>query len=202
MTNRRPLSSELTSADLWTPDSGSVAIWNKLQPGAPITIVKRDQDGNEAARYSGTVASEPMSGPWRTLIATWTMPDVTQGGLTIATGDTLHERFSCEHPFNSFGIVSPSGEFKGWYANITWPTSLKESPDGLVLTWQDLMLDIIALPGGHIVHLDDDELAASPISQDFPALANAIVEARDHLVTLAAARLQPFVMPAHYTESG
>lgn len=195
MTNRRPLSSDLTAADLWTPDPGTVAIWDKLQPGVTVTIVKRDPDGNESARYQGTVASEPTSGPWRALIATWTMRDVRQGGLTIATGDTLHERFSCEHPLNAFGVVSPAGEFKGWYANVTWPTFLEESLDGLVLIWQDLVLDIIVLPDGRIVHLDDDELAESVISRDFPVLTQAIATTRDHLVTLATASLSPFTKP-------
>lgn len=192
MSNRRPLSSELTSADLWTPDPGTVAIWDKLQPGIAVTIVKRDLDGNESARYPGTVASESTSGPWRTLIATWTMHDVEQGGLTIATGDTLHERFSREYPFNAFGVVSPTEDFKGWYANVTLPTFLEESPDGLVLIWQDLVLDIVVLPDGRIAHLDDDELAGSLISRDCLALKSAIITVRDHLVSLAAASLSPF----------
>ncbi|MGI8482679.1 MAG: DUF402 domain-containing protein [Thermomicrobiales bacterium] len=202
MNNFRPLSADLTSADLWTADPESVANWEKLHTGGAVTIVKRDAYGNESARYPGTVASDPAIGPWRTLSATWTMPDVTQGELTIATGDILHERFSCEHPFNAFGVMSPAGEFKGWYANVTWPAFLEESPEGLVLTWQDLVLDIIALPSGYIVQLDDDELADSPIPYDFPSLATAIITVRDHLVIAATAALFPFVIPAHETESG
>ncbi|MEO7077405.1 MAG: DUF402 domain-containing protein [Rhodococcus sp. (in: high G+C Gram-positive bacteria)] len=194
MNNFRPLSPDFTADDLWTADPASVANWEKLHTGGGVTIVKRDPNGKESARYPGTVTSDPAIGPWRTLTATWTMPDVTQGGLTIATGDTLHELFSCEHPFNAFGVMSPAGEFKGWYANVTWPAFLQESPDGLVLTWQDLVLDIIVLPSGQIVHLDDDELADSRIPHDFPQLANAIIAVRDHLTTLAPASLPPFTV--------
>ncbi len=183
------------AADLWAPDAGTMAIWNQLQPGTEVIIVKRDLDGVEAARYPGTVTVFPgdtIDGPWRTLVATWTMHDVAQGDLTFVTGDTLYERFSWEHPFNAFGVESSSGMFRGWYANVTWPTFLEETPDGLVLTWQDLVLDLIVLPGGRLIYLDEDELEDSPITQDDPDLAQTIVSIRDHLAGLARRNIPPF----------
>ena len=164
-----------------------------------------DPDGNGSRSLSRhQTASHPEVGPGgraRRRSQPGRCPTSPRGELTIATGDTLHERFSCEHPFNAFGVMSPAGDLKGWYANVTWPTFLEATPDGLVLTWQDLVLDIIALPNGHIAHLDDDELAESPIPRAFPLLASAIIATRDHLTTLATSSLPPFTKPSGSTPS-
>jgi len=182
-------------SNLWSPDPGTLALWERLRPGVSVTIVKRDPHGVETARYPGTVSNDPVASPWRTLIATWTMHEVWQGELAFTPGDTLHECFSPKHPFNAFAVTSPAGLLKGWYANVTWPTLLEESADGLVLIWRDLILDIVVLPTGSVTFLDEHEMTGSGIEREDPDLARAIVAARDHLADLATRDQPPFLNP-------
>jgi hypothetical protein len=190
----RPCPATDDPAALWLPDPGSLLLWHDLVPGTTVTIVKRAFDGTEAARYPAVVADEPTTGPWRTLIATWVLPTTTQGSLTFAPGDILHERFSPMHPFNTFGVQRPDGHFKGWYANVTWPTFLERTADGFELTWQDCYLDLVVTPNGTDL-LDEDELAEAPISLTHPHLTAAIHEIARTVQDLALAGLPPFIIP-------
>lgn len=180
---------------LWETDPGTITLWDRLQPGVSITIVKCDARGVETARYPGVVSPYPVASPWCALMATWTMREVLQGGLAFIPGDTLHEYFSAEHPYNAFAVSTPARELRGWYANVAWPTRLTETSDGLVLTWQDLILDIVVLPNGSIAFLDEHELAGSELEQEHPELVRAIVAARDHLAGLASRWEPPFFNP-------
>ncbi|MGC4105584.1 MAG: DUF402 domain-containing protein [Thermomicrobiales bacterium] len=179
---------------LWAPDPASIALWDQLVPGMDVTIVKRRIDGSEAARYPAIVADDPQPAPWRTMIATWVLPETTQGALTFSPGDTLHERFSPEHPFDTFGVVAPDGTFKGWYANVTWPAFLERTPYGFELTWQDLYLDLV-LTDTAVDILDEDELDAAPLSRSCPALAEAIRDVVDTMKALALTHDTPFTAP-------
>lgn len=187
----RPYPADDDPSALWTPDAGSVALWHELVPGTDVTIVKRRIDGSEAARYPARVAHDPSPAPWRTLIATWVLPETTQGTLTFSPGDILHERFSPEHPYDAFGAVSPDGRFKGWYANVTWPAFLERTPDGLELTWQDLYLDLVVTDDDVSV-LDEDELAAAPLAASHPRLVDGINGVLDDLLNLALVHRPPF----------
>jgi len=182
-------------AMLWTPDPESVALWDELVPGVAVTVVKRRIDGSEAARYPAIVGEGGLPGPWRTLLATWVLPETVQGSLTFSPGDSLHERFSPEHPFDTFGVVAPDGRFKGWYANVTWPAFLERTDAGLELTWQDLYLDLV-LTDEAVDILDEDELAASPLPSSCPALTEAIHAAIETMLNLARTNDTPFVPPA------
>ncbi|MGN6031565.1 MAG: DUF402 domain-containing protein [Thermomicrobiales bacterium] len=190
----RPFPTADDPAMLWTPDPESVALWDALVPGVAVTVVKRRIDGSEAARYPATVGECDLPGPWRTLLATWVLPETIQGSLTFTPGDTLHERFSPEHPFDTFGVVSPGGHFKGWYANVTWPAFLERTGEGLELTWQDLYLDLV-LTDDAVDILDEDELDASPLPATCPALTDAIRTAIDTMRKLARVNDAPFMVP-------
>lgn len=187
----RPYPATDDPSALWTPDPESVGLWHELVSGTEVTIVKRRIDGSEAARYPARVAEDDVPAPWRTLIATWLLPETTQGTLTFSPGDTLHERFSPEHPFDAFGAVSPDKHFKGWYANVTWPAFLERTPDGLELTWQDLYLDLVVTDDGVSV-LDEDELAAAPLAASHPRLVEGINGVLDDLLNLALVDEAPF----------
>lgn len=190
----RPCPATDDPAALWIPDPESVLLWDTLVPGTAVTVVKRAFDGKESARYPAMVADEPTDGPWRTLIATWVLPATTQGGLTFEPGDILHERFSPEHPFDTFGVLHPDGHFKGWYANVTWPTLLEQTADGLELTWQDCYLDLVITDQG-IDLLDANELAEAPIATTHPRLTAAIHDVATAVQELALTNRPPFTAP-------
>lgn len=179
-------------AALWRPDAPTLAIWDDLSPGRMVTIVKQDIFGAETARYPGTVIADADTDPWRTIEAHWTMKDVTEGGLTFATGDTLHERFSPRHPFNAFAVTDPEGAFKGWYANVTWPTLLRQEHDELILTWSDLILDVVILPDRTVFCLDEDEFEVTKSRFESAGFTGEIRAIRDRLVALANAGSPPF----------
>ncbi|MGC4191171.1 MAG: DUF402 domain-containing protein [Thermomicrobiales bacterium] len=179
-------------AVLWASDPETLACWHELVPGTAVTVVKRRIDGSEATRYPAVVAVDDPPGPWRTLIATWVLPETTQGTLTFTPGDTLYERFSPEHPFDTFGVVAPNGTHKGWYTNVTWPAFLERTQDGLELTWQDLYLDLV-ITAAAVDLLDEDELDASALARDRPRITAGIRAVAAGIRTLAFKEMAPFI---------
>ena len=177
---------------LWRPDAPTLALWDDLRPGRAVTIVKQDLNGVETARYPGTVIGDADTGSWRTMEAHWTMKDVTEGGLTFATGDMLHERFSPRHPFNAFAVTDPAGAFKGWYANVTWPALLRQERDELILTWRDLVLDVVILPDGTITCLDEEEFDLAQSQFESTGFADEVRAIRDRIIALANTGSPPF----------
>ncbi len=113
-------------------------------------------------------------------------------GLRFVPGDELHEFFSLIESFNVFSVFAPDGTHRGWYANVTYPTSFSIDQDHLTITWHDLYLDLIALPGGATTVRDEDELAASGLATSDPELHASILTARDRLLALSAHRAFPF----------
>lgn len=166
----------------WQPDSASVAALAAWMPGAAITIVKRAPDGREATRYPATVVETSAPEPWIEVTATWTRSRVEVSGLVFETGDTIREFFSARHPFNAFAVISPGGELRGWYGNVTYPAFVMPDADPPTLVWHDLYLDVVILPGGAMHLLDDDELEESGLPASQPEFAGAIVEARRDLI--------------------
>ena len=153
-----------------------------LQPDLDITIEKSPwEPDREPVRYAARVVDSPIAAPWVETEATWTMGPANVSGLIFERGDPLREFFSPRHPFNAFGVYAPDGTFKGWYGNVTRTTRLREEGDTLVLTWPDLVLDLVVLPDGTSVDLDDDELAESGIADHEPELTRQMLAARDEL---------------------
>lgn len=175
----------------WWPGWGEAPeVWPVLPPGAELTIVKWDPSGTEKARYPGTViAAAP---PWVAVRTTWTLPEVAMDGLRFVPGDTLHEFFSPAAPFNVFAIFAPDGSLRGWYANVTYPAHLELAPAKPTLIWQDLYLDLVALPDGTATVEDEDELAASGLALRDGALHAEILRVRDELCQRFATRAFPF----------
>lgn len=166
--------------------------WSALKAGDALTVVKLAPDGSEAARYPGTVIAAQDRGSWIVVQAVWTRRRIVVAGLTFSRGDTLREWFSPRHDFNAFSIHTAGGAFVGWYANVTHPARLDISASPSLLTWHDLYLDVIALPDGAATTCDEDELAASGLSQSDPPLHDRILRARDEILDRLARRIVPF----------
>jgi L-amino acid N-acyltransferase YncA len=166
---------------LWQSDAASVAAWPELSPGTAITILKRKPDGSDGPRYPGLLMETTMPAPWIEARAFWTHGQYDIHGLVFENSDEVREFFSPLHPFNAFALYAADGAFKGWYANVTHPTLLDTSGDTPCVIWPDLILDLVMLPHGTLIELDDDELAASGLPGTNPELSAQIIETREHL---------------------
>lgn len=171
--------------------------WGHLVIGETLTIVKLSPDGAEAARYSGEVVGLHAPEAWCVVEATWTHNAMSIDGLEFDNGDKLLEWFSPQCPFNAFALHDSSGELKGWYANVTYPSYLQDfdprSANPLTLVWHDLYLDLIGLPDGSFVYRDMDELDEAKISASDPALYDMILAAGEALASRFSRSEIPFV---------
>lgn len=167
-------------------------VWPPLLPGTELTVVKQNPEGKETARYPGAVITSPGPPPWLAVRATWARDRLLLDGLAFVPGDTLHEYFSPVDPFNVFAIFAPDGQLRGWYANVTYPSRLHRESRPPLLIWQDLYLDLVALPDGSVHMRDEDELTASGLREREPALHRAILGSRDELLRRWASRVFPF----------
>lgn len=175
--------------------SENAPVWPALQPGSALTVVKLAPDGSEVTRYPGRVIDSGAPPPWLAVEARWVNRRVDLDGLSFVPGDTLHEFFSPVDRFNVFAVFSPAGELRGWYANVTHPSTLDPTTDPPTLVWHDLFLDVVALPNGPVTIRDEDELAEANLAARDPALYATILRARDDVLR----RLRSHMFPFHQT---
>jgi hypothetical protein len=157
-----------------------------VEVGEEVEIVKLAPDGHKAASYSGTLLESPPG--WVVAKATWTFRRMELGYMTFDPGDYLYEYFSTVYPFNAFVLFSPEDDFKGWYCNITHPTTVKDR----TVFWHDLYVDIIQKADGEILILDEDELEQSGLARSDPDLHAMILETRDLVVAKMRQQRYPF----------
>jgi hypothetical protein len=153
---------------------------------ASWAIVKLRPEGSEAARYSGERFPAPDG--WIAARAQWRYGRMDAGYMVFEPGDYLDEYFALERPYNAFALFRATGDFVGWYCNVTYPTRVTDH----TITWHDLYVDVIVYPDGRTLVLDEDELAESELLERDPALHAEILAARDELLELAAANAYPF----------
>lgn len=171
------------------PRSGLPDGWTSLLPGAALTVAKYNPAGELVTIYPGSVLAHTGPPEWCKISATWTRPRIELDGLAFVPGDLLIEYFSARHWFNLFAVHAPGGGLRGWYGNVTRPTTLDKP---LTLCWHDLYVDVIALPGGTIVVRDEDELIQSGLPVSDPSLTRMIYDARDELLDLLTAGKFPY----------
>lgn len=157
-----------------------------LAEGQELRIVKLRPDGTEAATYGGTLVTAGTS--WVVAHAVWTFRRMDLGYLLFEPDDYLLEYFSTIEPFNAFALFSPGETFKGWYCNVTYPTTIA----GNTVYWHDLYVDVVQQPDGTILVLDEDELAESLLHKTDPDLHRMILDARDSVVTMMREQQYPF----------
>ena len=163
-----------------------------LPPGTAVTVTKLNPAGEAVTTYAATVVDVGAPAPWLALEARWTFKVIETHGLAFHPGDRLVEYFSPEHPYDVFAVFAPDGALRGWYANVTHPTMIDPRRDPPSVVWHDLYLDVVMLPGGKPVLVDEDELDASGLRARDPRLDARIRAAADHLLGLARAGRFPF----------
>lgn len=158
-----------------------------LNPGAKLTAIKLREDGSEAARWPVEVV--PGQAGWLVVKTAWEHGHLDLGYMVWENGDVFREYYSVEQPLNAFAVFSAdSRQFKGWYCNVSFPCRVEHD----TLSWQDLYLDVILLPGGEVLVLDEDELADSGLEARDPETYRMILDTRDRLLTMVAERAYPF----------
>lgn len=150
------------------------------------SVVKHAPDGRELARYPGTPI--PSRSGWVAVRSEWNHGEYDPGYLHFRNGDYLDEYFALSRPYNAFALFRESGEFQGWYCNVTQPTHVS----GGEIHWHDLYVDVIVYPDGRTLVLDEDELAESELEASDPTLHATILDARDELLQLARDHSYPF----------
>jgi protein associated with RNAse G/E len=154
--------------------------------GCDVTIVKLRPNGSHAAEYPATLVSR--SADWIVARATWTFRRMEFDYLTFAPGDILYEYFALQEPFNAFALFTPEQYFKGWYCNITYPTTV----DDQRIYWHDLYVDVVQQADGNIRILDEDELHDAGLRSTNPDLHRMILKARDTVVEKMRSGDYPF----------
>jgi protein associated with RNAse G/E len=149
-------------------------------------VVKLRPDGTPAARYPATEVDAPPG--WIAVRAVWGYGRVDIGHFTFEPGDILLEYFSLERPYNAFATFRPTGELAGWYSNVTYPTEVTDDE----IRWHDLWVDVLLLPDGEVVVLDEDELGEAGVAESDPALHRMILDARDEVIRLIGDTAYPF----------
>ena len=134
-----------------------------------VTITKiRHGEGRAAAVYEGDVVYADD----RMVVARclWTREEpLDLGALVLEVGDVFVEYYYRDEWFNIFQIHRADGALKGWYCNITTPAEI--SPDSI--RWFDLALDLLVLPDGRTVVVDEDEFEALHLPPEQVARAHA-----------------------------
>ena len=117
-----------------------------------IDVVKLNHSGREVFRYPGRVLSRSVHSI--TLEAFFSWGDTPVEDITLQRGDRFVETYFTNRWYNIFEIYAhDSGVLKAYYCNIGYPAQIT---DGTV-SYRDLELDLLVLPDGRQVLLDEDE---------------------------------------------
>ena len=158
-----------------------------------VTITKVDHQGQPLIRYPGVIVYEDPS----CLVArcTWTHRVMDMGPFLLEPGDLWIEFYYRREPFNIMAIYDRQGRIKGWYCNVTEQVEI--SPDEI--RWRDLALDLLVLPSGRQMVLDEDEFEALDPSSEARARASRALAT---LNTWIIARRCPFIAGMFDAQAG
>ncbi|HHX44674.1 MAG TPA: DUF402 domain-containing protein [Chloroflexi bacterium] len=134
-----------------------------------VTITKVGHgSGRAAAVYAGEVvhADEGVT----VVRCPWTREaPLDLGPFVLEAGDVFLEYYFRDEWFSVFQIHGADGALKGWYGNITAPAEIGAD----AIRWIDLALDLLVLPDGRALVVDEDEFTALALSPDTARQARA-----------------------------
>jgi uncharacterized protein len=139
----------------------------------PITVIKRNAQGDETWRYTGMLVRREESALH--IEAPYNYKDIEFMGINIRHGDPFVEVFYTDRWYNIFEIHDrDDGHLKGWYCNVGKPAV--EEGEG-VISYIDLALDLWIAPDGMQTVLDEGEFAA--LDLDSVTRAQALAALRE-----------------------
>ena len=126
-----------------------------------VQVVKRNWEGKETWRYTGTILEQTSGGVC--LEAFFNRPDLPFHGMILGQGDRFVETFFTRRWYNVFAIHDrESNQLKGWYCNVTRPAEIRAGE----VSYIDLGLDLLVYPDSHYLELDWDEFEAMQLDED------------------------------------
>ncbi|MFE7776719.1 DUF402 domain-containing protein [Streptomyces sp. NPDC057445] len=143
-----------------------------------VVLVKA---GRTKIRYPAEVVSD--DGSRITVRAPWAGDGARDFGFVrFEPGDIFTEHYWRERWYAVKEVRAGDGTIKGWYCDITRPAVLS----GTELLVEDLDLDLwVSADNTRILRLDEDEFAASGLTDKDPQAAREAVRALDNLELLA-----------------
>lgn len=139
---------------------------------SPITVIKRDIQGQEVWRYSGQILRKQAT--CLVLEARFNRPDTEFMGELLKQGDRFVETYYTDRWYNKFEIYDRDDDrLKGWYCNVCKP-AVVEAPD--VISYVDLALDLWVAPDGSQTIMDEDEFDALVLDAQTRSRARSALE--------------------------
>ena len=171
--------------------------WTDLPPPLPRLLeVKRTLDGREK-RFDCRVLARAAG----QVVVLFVAPGAIHvHGVDLPAGTVTFGHFWEDRPYNVYHWLRPAdGAGIGAYVNLSAETHL----DGDTLTWLDLIVDVLVLPGRAPAILDEDELPRDAVPDlrariadaqvrllnDLPGLREELETARTALWPLASRHL-------------
>jgi uncharacterized protein len=151
-----------------------------------ILVRKLDYQENETWRWKGELV-ERRDGVM-VVDAIFNAPARDLGYMTLDTSDLFHEYYYDERWFNIFQVFGADGTMKGWYCNITKPTSFSEDE----ISFVDMVLDVFVYPDGRTLVLDREEFNQNREAVYTPEDARRAEEAVEQLLEMVRRREHPF----------
>ena len=143
-----------------------------------IEVIKYGADHAEKWRYRGRLLRSTAS--YVLLEAFFDRSDVRVGDLLLSKGDRFLEIYFRDRWYNIYEVYGGAGNIKGWYCNITRPARIESGCVG----YDDLALDLVALPDGAQQVLDRDEFDALDLDVTTKKSAfAALAELQTHFYT-------------------
>ncbi|MBV1950381.1 DUF402 domain-containing protein [Streptomyces sp. BV129] len=145
-----------------------------------IVLVKA---GRTKIRYPAALLAD--DGTRVSVRAPWAGAGVRDFGFVrFEPGDVFTEHYWRDRWYAVKEVRAQDGALKGWYCDITRPAVRS----GAELLVEDLDLDLwVSGDGGDVLRLDEDEFAASGLTERDPGAAAAARSALDELEALARA---------------
>ncbi len=151
-----------------------------------VWVSKRDVHGREVWRYPARLLERT---PRRVLLeAFFDRQETSLHGMTLCPGDRFLETFYSDRWYNIFEIhAREDGRLRGWYCNVGFPARLGQR----VVSYRDLVLDLLVFPDGRQVVLDEDEFAALPLDPQTRKQARQALAALQRLFRQGDGPVQP-----------
>jgi hypothetical protein len=156
------------------------AVGGALVPGGRIrvSLVKRRHPNVE---YPAVVTFD--DGTHVVVQGTWSEEGPRDlGFVRFEPGDLFTEHYWRDRWYSIKEVRGEGGALKGWYCDVARPVRVREG----VLVSEDLDLDLwVSADGQTILRLDEDDFAASRLSESDPAATAEARRALDELERLA-----------------
>jgi len=154
-----------------------------------ITIAKLNWRGERVYAWHGDVVSRTDDEVL--LRAVWRGPGSVQvaPGLSFEPGDVFDEYYYFTRPYGLWRVLAPDERtLKCWYCNVSTPAVL----EGATLSFRDLLLDVLLLPGESPRVLDRDDLERARAEGLDPALGALAEQGAGEILGMIARGEHPF----------